>query len=84
MNSMLLSFYRSRRSNIYGEPHILKTSSRYSEEFGELHELGRGGFGCVYRVKNKLDGKDYAVKKVKLIESHPDHCLKVIYFSCAK
>lgn len=28
-------------------------------------------------MKNKLDGREYAVKKVPLKETHPDLCLKV-------
>ncbi|ORZ06663.1 kinase-like domain-containing protein [Absidia repens] len=40
--------------------------SRYHNDFFELGLLGRGGFARAYRVKNKLDGIDYAVKKVQL------------------
>ncbi|KAI8332500.1 kinase-like domain-containing protein [Chlamydoabsidia padenii] len=40
--------------------------SRYHDDFVELGLLGRGGFAKAYRVKNKLDGIDYAVKKVAL------------------
>ncbi|KAI8099166.1 kinase-like domain-containing protein, partial [Halteromyces radiatus] len=40
--------------------------SRYHDDFVELGLLGRGGFAMAYRVKNKLDGIDYAVKKVQL------------------
>ncbi|KAI8836559.1 hypothetical protein BC829DRAFT_52068 [Chytridium lagenaria] len=40
--------------------------SRYKNEFEELGCLGRGGFGVVYRARNRLDGQEYAVKKVKL------------------
>ncbi|KAI8332042.1 kinase-like domain-containing protein [Chlamydoabsidia padenii] len=40
--------------------------SRYHNDFVELGLLGRGGFAHAYKVKNKLDGIDYAVKKVSL------------------
>ena len=40
-------------------------SSRYVREFTEDGRLGRGGFGEVFRVRNKIDGQPYAVKKVK-------------------
>ncbi|KAJ3395121.1 Eukaryotic translation initiation factor 2-alpha kinase 3 [Entophlyctis sp. JEL0112] len=40
--------------------------SRYKTEFEELSCLGKGGFGVVYRARNRLDGIEYAIKKVKL------------------
>ena len=43
--------------------------SRYREEFDEGRRLGKGGFGRVVRARHKLDGVDYAVKKVLLTGS---------------
>ena len=40
--------------------------SRYSNEFNEISLLGKGGFGQVWKVLNRLDGVEYAVKKVLL------------------
>ncbi len=40
--------------------------SRYSSEFTEKSALGRGGFGTVYRCLNALDGRDYAIKKIRI------------------
>ncbi|ETN61510.1 eukaryotic translation initiation factor 2 alpha kinase 1 [Anopheles darlingi] len=40
--------------------------SRYYREFEELSFLAGGGFGKVYRARNKLDGIVYAVKKVTI------------------
>jgi PAS domain S-box-containing protein len=40
--------------------------SRYQKEFEQMEFLGKGGFGAVYRVRNLLDGQDYAVKKLRL------------------
>lgn len=40
--------------------------SRYLTDFTELGMLGRGGFASVWRARNKLDGIEYAVKKVRL------------------
>eukprot|EP00520_Triparma_pacifica_P017484 CAMPEP_0118640490 /NCGR_PEP_ID=MMETSP0785-20121206/4782_1 /TAXON_ID=91992 /ORGANISM="Bolidomonas pacifica, Strain CCMP 1866" /LENGTH=1171 /DNA_ID=CAMNT_0006531883 /DNA_START=372 /DNA_END=3887 /DNA_ORIENTATION=- len=40
--------------------------SRYASEFHEKSALGRGGFGTVYRCLNSLDGRDYAVKKIRI------------------
>ncbi|KAI8609407.1 hypothetical protein BC830DRAFT_1150666 [Chytriomyces sp. MP71] len=47
----------------------LNDSSRYHEDFREVHALGKGAFGQVWCVKNKLDGMEYAVKRVKLKEN---------------
>lgn len=41
-------------------------SSRYLNDFEELKPLGQGGFGTVVLCKNKLDGRQYAVKKIRL------------------
>jgi serine/threonine protein kinase len=38
--------------------------SRYNSEFDETVALGKGGFGTVFRCKNALDGREYAIKKV--------------------
>ena len=38
--------------------------SRYANEFHELGRLGKGGFGEVFKARNKLDGQLYAVKKI--------------------
>uniref|UniRef100_A0A8C5Q8M5 eIF-2-alpha kinase GCN2 n=1 Tax=Leptobrachium leishanense TaxID=445787 RepID=A0A8C5Q8M5_9ANUR len=40
--------------------------SRYFTEFEELQMLGRGAFGAVIKVQNKLDGCYYAVKRVQI------------------
>lgn len=40
--------------------------SRIANEFEILEWLGKGAFGDVLKVKNKLDGGIYAIKKIKL------------------
>lgn len=45
-----------------------KSSSRYSNDFIELAFLGEGGQGTVVKVRNRLDRRVYAIKKV-LLES---------------
>lgn len=40
--------------------------SRYHREFEELNFVAGGGFGRVYRARNKLDGIEYAIKKVTI------------------
>ena len=44
----------------------LAAYSRYLTDFEEIEWLGRGAFGDVVKVKNKLDGRYYAIKKVPL------------------
>lgn len=40
--------------------------SRYYSDFEELEFLGKGGFGEVVKVRNKLDNRFYAIKRIKL------------------
>lgn len=47
-------------------PLPLPEASRYLRDFEEVGILGKGGFGVVYHVKNKLDGQSYAIKKVPI------------------
>jgi len=42
--------------------HITKT-------FTDITQIGKGGFGSVYRVKNILDDNIYALKKIRLSEN---------------
>jgi len=42
------------------------SKSRYRMDFEEIEELGRGGFGQVLKVRNRMDGMFYAVKIIKL------------------
>ncbi|GFX96444.1 eIF-2-alpha kinase GCN2 [Trichonephila clavipes] len=44
--------------------------SRLCKEFDILKKLGKGGFGHVWKVKNKLDSRVYALKKIPLNPSN--------------
>ncbi|ORX98622.1 kinase-like protein [Basidiobolus meristosporus CBS 931.73] len=48
-------------------------NSRYETDFIEVRKLGRGGFGSVFKVQNKLDGSEYAVKKIRLRSEKTRH-----------
>ena len=45
---------------------MLYQHSRYANEFEEIEYLAKGGFGCVYKCRNRLDNIEYAVKKIVL------------------
>ncbi|KAG0642125.1 kinase-like domain-containing protein [Tuber brumale] len=45
------------------QPSIL-SPPRYVNDFFEIALLGKGGYGSVYHVRHRLDGVEYAVKKV--------------------
>ena len=49
------------------------SKSRYVKDFEELGKIGQGGFGVVVKAQNKLDGRIYAVKKIKLYKNHASY-----------
>eukprot|EP00095_Tigriopus_kingsejongensis_P000907 maker-scaffold186_size273091-snap-gene-1.31 protein:Tk00907 transcript:maker-scaffold186_size273091-snap-gene-1.31-mRNA-1 annotation:"eukaryotic translation initiation factor 2-alpha kinase 1" len=55
----------------------LYQNSRYRHEFEELGFIAKGGFGLVFRARNKLDGCLYAVKKIMLKYCDPDLFAKI-------
>ncbi|XP_009068441.1 PREDICTED: eukaryotic translation initiation factor 2-alpha kinase 1, partial [Acanthisitta chloris] len=67
-------------SHAVGEKEILfeAQTSRYLNEFDEVAKLGRGGYGKVYKVRNKLDGQFYAIKKIKIKKATRRDCMKVL------
>ena len=46
--------------------------SRYQNDFIEVGMLGRGGFASAYKVRNKLDDVEYAIKKIQLFNEKED------------
>ncbi|KAL0910004.1 hypothetical protein M5K25_020925 [Dendrobium thyrsiflorum] len=71
MNVSRISEFWKYASNFTGDSRSSLLSSRYLNDFEEIHSLGRGGFGHVVLCKNKLDGRHYAVKKIRLKDRNP-------------
>ncbi|XP_051877099.1 eukaryotic translation initiation factor 2-alpha kinase 1 isoform X2 [Pristis pectinata] len=53
-------------------------TSRYMTEFEEITSLGKGSYGKVYKVRNKLDGQFYALKKILMKKFTRFDCMKVL------
>lgn len=52
--------------------------SRYESDFQELKSLGKGGYGVVVSAINRLDGRQYAVKKIKMQSQSPQGFSRLI------
>lgn len=59
-------------------PAVTTSSSRYLTDFEELEFLGRGGFGSVVKVRNKIDDRFYAVKKIALDPRDVEYNKKIL------
>ena len=55
----------------HGEEELFH-ASRYANEFEEIAFLAKGGFGAVFHARNRLDGCEYAVKKIILKICDPE------------
>ncbi|KAI9714893.1 MAG: hypothetical protein M1820_000182 [Bogoriella megaspora] len=53
---------RSRQRNFQSSS---SEYSRYAREWVEMGRLGRGGYGEVLKTRNNLDGRVYAIKKIR-------------------
>lgn len=60
------SFWQLRRNDATAPVTGL---SRYESDFEELELLGKGAYGAVFKARNRLDGRSYAIKKIRLSAS---------------
>uniref|UniRef100_A0ABM5F0X9 Eukaryotic translation initiation factor 2-alpha kinase 1 n=1 Tax=Pogona vitticeps TaxID=103695 RepID=A0ABM5F0X9_9SAUR len=68
------SSFKNRENEVIFEAQ----TSRYINEFDEVSRLGKGGYGTVYKVRNKLDGQFYAIKKILIKKATKRDCMKVL------
>ncbi|KAJ4955074.1 hypothetical protein NE237_011857 [Protea cynaroides] len=70
VSSPIAQFWKAT-TDFGGQNSTSPPSSRYLSDFEELRPLGHGGFGRVMLCRNKLDGRQYAVKKIYLKDKSP-------------
>lgn len=79
LNEILLkrstSFFSSEE--IHSENQIISLSktihtSRFRSDFCKPTLLGKGGFGSVYKVSHKIDGREYAIKRIRFCFRDPN------------
>jgi translation initiation factor 2-alpha kinase 4 len=63
-SSSSLGHYRLRRASSSGAAPP-QSYSRYATDWVEQGRLGKGGYGEVVKARNKVDGRMYAIKKIK-------------------
>lgn len=54
------------------------STSRYKADFEEIEFLGKGGFGEVIKARNRLDGRLYAIKKIRLDPKDSEDLRKIL------
>ncbi|KAL0270012.1 UNVERIFIED_CONTAM: hypothetical protein PYX00_007559 [Menopon gallinae] len=57
---------------------VMEMNSRFPKDFTVLDTVGKGSFGTVWKVRNKLDRQIYAIKKIKLDKNSTDFDRKII------
>jgi len=61
-SSTSLGQFKLRRESSSG---VAGSYSRYATDWVEQGRLGKGGYGVVVKARNKVDGRTYAIKKIK-------------------
>lgn len=65
MSTLVPSGRRRSFNSRYSFSNPRPVYSRYANDFEESRTLGRGAFGEVVKVRNKIDGRFYAIKKIR-------------------
>lgn len=52
--------------------------SRYKTDFEEIQFLGKGAFGEVIKVRNRIDNRYYAIKRIRLDPSNVEYNKKIL------
>ncbi|XP_029633672.1 eukaryotic translation initiation factor 2-alpha kinase 1-like isoform X2 [Octopus sinensis] len=61
-----LLFFKQLHIPLNKLPQNIQVYERYEVEFEDVGPIGQGGFGSVRQAINKLDGRNYAIKKIWL------------------
>lgn len=56
----------------------MKKMSRYRTDFEEMQFLGRGAFGEVIKVRNRIDNRFYAIKRIRLDPLNVEYNKKIL------
>ena len=59
----------------------MESHDRFHSEYEDITLIGRGGFGTVYKARNKLDKTYYAIKQIKLFSDKSKNvqvCLRYV------
>ncbi|KAI8369907.1 kinase-like domain-containing protein [Choanephora cucurbitarum] len=66
------------QTELAGPNQPVVSASRYKTDFEEIEFLGKGGFGEVIKARNRLDGRLYAIKKVRLDPRDSEDLKKIL------
>lgn len=77
-NTQHLNTHAQNHSSSDSSPAPIISTSRYKTDFEEIEFLGKGGFGEVIKARNRLDGRLYAIKKIRLDPRDSEDLRKIL------
>nr|XP_048272010.1 interferon-induced, double-stranded RNA-activated protein kinase isoform X2 [Myodes glareolus] len=86
---LMISFIENKKSGTKLSPNDALSNTytmewRFQKDFEDIEEIGSGGFGQVFKAKHKIDGKTYAIKRVKYNTESKTQCLFIQMEFCDK